>query len=235
MQGKKGACFTRLTSSNLWYGAQAKEMKRLYKGVLQFQESYFKKERKFFRRLSNKQEPDVLFITCADARVYPTLVTQSKPGELFIVRNVGNIVPPYGSIQDKNSVAAALEFAVMKLKVTDIIVCGHSNCGAMQALAGDGQALSHMPHLRDWLQVASPVRDAVDKYYAASSGKSHQRVLEEVNVLTQLKNIQTYPFVTEALEKEELFLHGWYYEIVSGRVYIYDPHSNIFKNLVFHE
>jgi len=210
-------------------------MKRLYKGVLQFQESYFKKERKFFRRLSNKQEPDVLFITCADARVYPTLVTQSKPGELFIVRNVGNIVPPYGSIQDKNSVAAALEFAVMKLKVTDIIVCGHSNCGAMQALAGDGQALSHMPHLRDWLQVASPVRDAVDKYYAASSGKSHQRVLEEVNVLTQLKNIQTYPFVTEALEKEELFLHGWYYEIVSGRVYIYDPHSNIFKNLVFHE
>ena len=116
---------------------QVKEMKRLYKGILKFQESYYKKERKFFRRLSNKQEPDVLFITCADARVYPTLVTQSKPGELFIVRNVGNIVPPYDSIRDKNSVAAALEFAVLKLKVSDIIVCGHSNCGAMQALAGD--------------------------------------------------------------------------------------------------
>jgi carbonic anhydrase len=210
-------------------------MKRLYKGILKFQESYFKKERKFFRRLSNKQEPDVLFITCADARVYPTLVTQSKPGELFIVRNVGNIVPPYGSIQDKNSVAAALEFAVLKLKVTDIIVCGHSNCGAMQALAGDGGDLSQMPHLRDWLHVAAPVRDAVDTYYAESSGKSHQRVLEEVNVLTQLKNIQTYPFVSEAIVKEELFLHGWYYEIVSGKVYIYDPKTNIFKNLILHE
>jgi len=109
-------------------------MKRLYKGILKFQESYFKKERKFFRRLSNKQDPDVLFITCADARVYPTLVTQSKPGELFIVRNVGNIVPPHDSIKDKNSVAAAIEFAVLKLKVSDIIVCGHSNCGAMQRL-----------------------------------------------------------------------------------------------------
>jgi len=210
-------------------------MKRLYKGILKFQESYYKKERKFFRRLSNRQDPDVLFITCADSRVYPTLVTQSKPGELFIVRNVGNIVPPYGSIQDKNSVAAALEFAVLKLKVTDIIVCGHSNCGAMQALAGDEHNLSTMPHLRDWLHVASPVKDAVDRYYAESSGKSRERVLEEVNVLIQLKNIQTYPFVAEALEKGQLFLHGWYYEIVSGKVYIYDPHTNIFKNLVFHE
>jgi carbonic anhydrase len=210
-------------------------MKRLYRGVLKFQESYFKKERKFFRRLSNKQEPDVLFITCADARVYPTLVTQSKPGELFIVRNVGNIVPPHDSIKDKNSVAAAIEFAVLKLKVSDIIVCGHSNCGAMQALAGDEHDLSTMPHLRDWLHVALPVKDAVDRYYAESSGKSRERVLEEVNVLIQLKNIQTYPFVAEALENGQLFLHGWYYEIVSGKVYIYDPHTNIFKNLVFHE
>jgi carbonic anhydrase len=167
--------------------------------------------------------------------VYPTLVTQSKPGELFIVRNVGNIVPPYDSIMDKNSVAAAIEFAVLKLKVSDIIVCGHSDCGAMLALAGDEHDLSPMPHLRDWLHVAAPVKAAVDAYYAESSGKSYQRVLEEVNVLTQLKNIQTYPFVSEALEKGHLFLHGWYYEIVSGRVYIYDPHTNMFNNLVFHE
>ena len=136
-------------------------MKRLHKGIHKFQESYFKKEEDFFRRLSGKQEPDVLFITCADARVDPTLVTQSKPGELFIVRNVGNIVPPYDAIRDKNSVAAAIAFGVLKLKVSDIIVCGHSNCGAMQALFGDEHELADMPHLRDWLKIALPVKETV--------------------------------------------------------------------------
>ena len=133
-------------------------MDRLYKGIWNFQKSYFRNEEDFFRRLSEGQSPEVLFITCADSRVDPNLVTQSRPGELFIVRNVGNIIPPYDAIKDKNSVAAAIEFAVLDLRVKDIIICGHSDCGAMQALYRDEKEFNNMPHLREWLQLADSVK-----------------------------------------------------------------------------
>ena len=189
------------------------EVEKLYRGIHKFQESYFKKEKEFFRRLSGKQDPDVLFITCADSRVDPTLVTQSRPGELFIVRNVGNIIPPYDAIKDKNSVAAAIEFAVLKLKVTDIIVCGHSNCGAMQALCGDENELESMPHLRDWLKLATSVKETIANACSGLSTAQCLRIAEEENVFAQLKNIHTYPFVAQALNEGKLYLHGWYYKI----------------------
>jgi len=204
-------------------------MKRLYKGIHKFQESYFKKEEEFFMRLSKEQEPEVLFITCADSRVDPNLVTQSRPGELFIVRNVGNIVPPYDAIKDKNSVAAAIEFAVMMLKVKDIIVCGHSNCGAMHALYKDENELKDMPHLRDWLELSAPVRDFVMKSYSNSSEEIRLRVTEEENILFQLHNIQTYPIVKKALDEGTLHLHGWYYNIATGSIYYYDSSEDVFK------
>ncbi len=204
-------------------------MKRLYKGIHKFQESYFKKEEEFFMRLSKEQEPEVLFITCADSRVDPNLVTQSRPGELFIVRNVGNIVPPYDAIKDKNSVAAAIEFAVMMLKVKDIIVCGHSNCGAMHALCKDENELKDMPHLRDWLELSAPVRDFVMKSYSNSSEEIRLRVTEKENILFQLHNIQTYPLVKKALDEGTLHLHGWYYNIATGSIYYYDSSEDVFK------
>lgn len=206
-------------------------MKKLYKGIHRFQESFFKKEEEFFKRISGKQEPDVLFIACADSRVDPNLVTQSKPGDLFIVRNVGNIVPPYDAIKDKNSVAAALEFAVLRLKVSDIIICGHSNCGAMQALCGDEEEFADMPHLRDWLKIAAPVKDAINTLYSECSGTSRLRIVEEENILLQLKNIQTYPFVAEALERGSVYLHGWYYDIYTGKVCAYNPNSETFEDI----
>jgi len=205
------------------------QVKKLYKGIHKFQESYFKKEEEFFQRLSHEQKPDVLFITCADSRVDPNLVTQSKPGELFIVRNVGNIVPPYDAIKDKNSVAAAIEFAVLMLKVKDIIVCGHSNCGAMHALCGEEKELENMPHLRDWLQLAEPVRNIVLKYYPKTSSEIRQRITEEENVLFQLQNIQTYPFVKQALDEGSLHLHGWYYNIGTGSIYYYNSSEDVFE------
>jgi carbonic anhydrase len=177
-------------------------MDRLYKGIWNFQRSYFKEEEEFFQRLSKEQKPDVLFITCADSRVDPNLVTQSRPGELFIVRNVGNIVPPYDAIKDKNSVAAAIELTVMRLKVHDIIVCGHSNCGAMQMLYEDEQKLRHLPHVCEWLELAAPTRDFILKNYSNSLEDIRQRVTEEENILFQLHNIQTYPFVKQALKEK---------------------------------
>jgi carbonic anhydrase len=207
-------------------------VKKLYKGIHKFQEAFFKKEEDFFRRLSEKQSPEVLFITCSDSRVDPNLVTQSRPGELFIVRNVGNIIPPYDSIKDKNSVAAAIEFAVLDLKVKDIIVCGHSNCGAMQALFKDEKEFDDKPHLRDWLDIASPVKTVLERFYADLPEESRFRITEEENILIQLDNIQTYPFVAEALRKGELYLHGWYYDIGAGLMYAFNPAEDAFERIV---
>ena len=207
-------------------------MEKLYKGIHKFKESYFKKEENFFKRLSKGQTPEVLFITCADSRIDPNLVTQSKPGELFIVRNVGNIIPPYDAIKDKNSVAAAIEFAILDLKVTDIIVCGHSNCGAMQALYKDKREFNNMPHLKDWLKIASPVIDVVNTFYSGLSTKSRLRITEEENILFQIKNIQTYPFVDQLLKEGSLHLHGWYYDIRTGNIYAYNPVINMFEKVI---
>ena len=204
-------------------------MDRLYKGIWNFQRSYFREEADFFRRLSTGQSPEVLFITCADSRVDPNLVTQSRPGELYIIRNVGNMVPPYADIKDKNSVAAAIEFAVLNLKVKDIIVCGHSNCGAMQALTAEERTFHDMSHLRDWLSLADSVRKIISQYYADATDEIRQRVTEEENVLLQLQNIQTYPFVRESLDKGNLHLHGWYYNIGTGSIYYYNSSEDVFQ------
>ncbi len=207
-------------------------MEKLYKGIHTFKKSYFKKEEKFFKRLSTAQVPEVLFITCSDSRVDPNLVTHSKPGEIFIVRNIGNIVPPYDAVKDKNSVAAALEFAVLGLKVKDIIVCGHSNCGAMQALYKDDSEFANMPHLKEWLEIALPVKHIVAYFHPDIPAASCQRITEEENILIQLKNIQTYPFVAQALEQGSLHLHGWYYDIGAGSICAYNPEKDMFEEIV---
>lgn len=204
-------------------------MERLYKGIHKFQSSHFKRKEEFFRRLSTHQKPEVLFITCADSRVDPNLVTQSSPGDLFIIRNVGNIVPPHHAIRDKNSVAAALEFAVLELKVADIIVCGHSNCGAMQMLRRNDAAFLDMPHLKQWVQIAEPVKRIVDRFYQGASDEMKERITEKENVLMQIRNVETYPFVEKALEEGTLKLHGWYYDIGTGKIFSYNPENDEFE------
>ncbi|MBI4683587.1 MAG: carbonic anhydrase [Nitrospirae bacterium] len=204
-------------------------MDRLYKGIWNFQELHFGKEKDFFRRLSEGQSPEILFITCADSRIDPNLVTQSRPGELFIVRNMGNIIPPYDAIKDKNSVAAAIEFAVLDLRVKDIIICGHSDCGAMQALYRDEKEFNNMPHLREWLQLADSVKKIVLRHYQEAPAAIRLRITEEENVLCQLNNIQTYPFVLDALNTGALHLHGWYYNIRTGSIYYYNSAEDVFE------
>lgn len=203
-------------------------MERLLKGIHEFQELYFRKEEEFFQRLSTGQSPEVLFITCSDSRIDPNLITRSRPGDLFIVRNVGNIIPPYDTIGEKSGVAAAIEFAVQGLRVKDIIVCGHSNCGAMEALFKDEKDLKDMPLLKGWLSLSVPVRDAVMKHYGNASRETRQRAAEEENVLFQLHNIHTYPFVNRALDEGCLHLHGWYYNIGTGSIYSYSPSEDVF-------
>jgi carbonic anhydrase len=203
-------------------------MKKIYAGLHTFHKSYFREEKEFFQRIAKKQSPSVFFVTCADSRVDPNLVTQSRPGELFIVRNMGNIIPPYTEIKDKHSVAAAMEFAVLELKVDDIIICGHSNCGAIQSLHRGVHTLTHMPHLREWLQLAQPIMKAVEPLCQDASLEECLRAAEQANILYQLENIQTYPFVKEALEQGSLHIHGWYYDIGTGEIYSYSPVDQMF-------
>src|SRR5438094_7984112 len=126
-------------------------MQRLIAGVHKFQKDEFGNYRRLFRKLSQDgQNPHTLFITCSDSRVLAELITQSKPGDLFVVKNVGNIVPPANVTGSTNSTAAAIEFAVVNLRVSDVVVCGHSQCGAIAALTGAPPVTDHLPHLPAW-------------------------------------------------------------------------------------
>ncbi|GAB4433942.1 MAG: carbonic anhydrase [bacterium] len=200
-------------------------MEKLYKGIYKFSEGYYKKKKPFFENLEKGQNPTVLFITCSDSRIDPNLVTNSDPGELFILRNVGNIIPPYNAVSDKNSVAAAIEFAIEGLKIRDIIVCGHSNCGAMKALYEKEAFFEKMPHLKNWISFANEIKFNLKDV----SNAELKRKTEEQNVLFQMKNLTTYPIVAELFEKKELRLYAWYYEIGTGKVYEFAPEEKKFK------
>ena len=209
-------------------------MQRLIEGVHKFRSDQFGNYRKLFRKLSQEgQNPHTLFITCSDSRVLAELITQSKPGDLFVVKNVGNIVPPAGVRGDTNSTAAAIEFAVENLRVSDIVICGHSQCGAISALLGQTQVGNSSPHLRDWLKVASPVLDTLKKEYAHLTGaEEREHAAAEENVLFGLDNLHSYSCVQERLADGTLRLHAWFFKIATAELFAYDPETRQFLPLV---
>jgi carbonic anhydrase len=187
-----------------------------------FQQHYFPRfERKYRDLVAKGQSPSVLFIGCSDSRVVPHLLMDSGPGELFIVRNVANLVPPYDASHGYHGTAAAIEFAVLSLDVTDIVVCGHSHCGGMRALYQDLPAQA--VHTRRWLELA---REAV--LPVTLSDEALRRV-EQRSVVLQVERLMTFPMVRERVEAGSLFLHGWHYIIEDGRVFVLDVHSGAFE------
>lgn len=208
-------------------------MQRLIEGVHKFRSEEFGRYRELFRRLSRDgQKPHTLFITCSDSRVLAELITQSKPGDLFVVKNVGNIVPPTGVTGSTNSTAAAIEFAVEVLKVGDIVVCGHSQCGAMDALINKPGLDKSTPNLCDWLGVANPVRQVIsENYQHLSQPDQRTTAAAEENVLFALENLHTYPCVQARLEDGSLHLHGWFFKIATAELFTYDPISRQFTTL----
>lgn len=208
-------------------------MQRLIEGVHKFRNDEFGNYRKLFRKLSQEgQNPHTLFITCSDSRVLAELITQSKPGDLFVVKNIGNIVPPASATGDTNSTAAAIEFAVDNLKVSDIVICGHSQCGAISALLGNSPIADSTPHLRDWLKLASPVLQVLKKDYAhISDATARSTAAAEENVLFGLDNLHSYPCVQERLGNGTLRLHGWFFKIATAELFAYDPESRQFTLL----
>src|SRR5271169_2924280 len=187
-------------------------MQRLIEGVHKFRREEFGRYRELFKRLSREgQNPHTLFITCSDSRVLAELITQSQPGDLFVVKNVGNIVPPASAQGDTNSTAAAIEFAVETLRVNDIVICGHSQCGAIAALLAPKPVSDSTPHLRDWLNLAAPAVETIKQRYAHLSGRSEQETAAaEENILFGLDNLHSYPCVQERLANGTLRLHAWF-------------------------
>lgn len=198
-------------------------MQKLIEGIHKFQQDELGRYQELFHRLSREgQNPHTLFITCSDSRVLAELLTQSQPGDLFVVKNVGNIVP---SSNLSGSTAAAIEFAVETLGVSDIVVCGHSLCGGMAALLQGVKEEDNMPHLKQWLEIASPVRTLIERDYRHLSEDDRITVAAEENVLFALENLRTYPSVIKKLSKGKLRLHGWFFKIATGEMYAYDTFS----------
>ncbi len=194
-------------------------MRNLVEGIHRFQRGMFGAQRDLFRRLVEGQEPEALFITCSDSRIVPNLITQTLPGDLFILRNAGNIVPPAGIPSGE---AGTIEYAVEALAVSDIIVCGHTHCGAMKAVI-DPSETKNMPAVASWLSHCEGTRRLLRSSYGDLSGDELVETAAEENVLVQIEHLRTHPSVIAALARGKLTLHAWVYDIAEGDVYAFDP------------
>lgn len=203
-------------------------MEKLMRGLQHFQKNVFPAKRELFERLAKGQQPSTLFITCADSRVVPDLFTQSEPGELFVIRNAGNIVPPYS--RQPGGVTATIEFAVVALGVSHIIVCGHTDCGAMKGLLHP-EKLTEMPTVASWLMQAEATRRLVRENYQSADESGLVEAMIRENVLMQLQNLQTHPSVVSRVARGELSLYGWIYDIKQGHVDSFDAAQQCFVPL----
>lgn len=203
-------------------------MNQISAGVRHFQEHVYPAKRELFHGLAKKQEPKALFLTCADSRIDPALLTQSQPGNLFVCRNIGNIAPPHGT-QD-SSVASVLEYAMGVVGIEHIIVCGHSDCGAMKGLLNPALG-EKLPTVNGWLRHADAARRIAKLLNQSNDNDELLRAVTEQNVIAQLNNLRTYPEVAVALAAGKLALHGWYYDIGTGAVRVYDTGGTSFVAL----
>lgn len=205
-------------------------MRSIIDGISSFQGSYFPERQAVYERLvQDGQHPSALVIACSDSRVTPELITQAGPGDLFIARNAGNIVP--ASPQQELAVSAAIEYAVAALGVRDIVVCGHSDCGAMKGLLKP-EALKSLPTVAAWLRhSAAAERIVCEAYPEGLDPKARLRAVTLENVLLQLNHLRAHPSVAAGLSKGELRLHGWYFEIDTGDVLAYDGQAGRFASL----
>jgi carbonic anhydrase len=203
-------------------------MEKLLKGIHSFRTGYFATHRQLFEQLATTgQNPETLFITCSDSRVVPTLITNAAPGELFIVRNVGNVVPradlPGGT-------AAAIQYAVEVLKVENVIVCGHTQCGAMQAILHP-ERVEELTYVKRWLRQTNNLRRLMEERYAHLNDAARLTVAVQENVLAQLENLREYPFIADRLDAQTLHISGWVFDLARGEVFDYDPEAGEFAPL----
>ena len=203
-------------------------MQKLVNGIHHFQSKIFRPQRERFEKLADGQRPLAVFVTCSDSRVNPNLITQTDPGDLFVIRNAGNIIPRHQP--SPGGEEATIEFAITELEIRDIIVCGHTRCGAVTGLLNSDR-LGRMPAVRSWLSHAEPTRRIIrEKYEHLSEGALVNAAVQE-NVLVQLENLRTHPAVGAMLARGTLKLHGWVYKIETGEVFAYSPRTGQFESI----
>lgn len=201
-------------------------MKHVISGVQKFQKEVYPEKKAEFERLANGQSPEVLFITCSDSRIDPNLVTQTEPGDLFICRNAGNIIPPHSN--QTGGMTASIEFAVAALGVTDIVVCGHTNCGAMKGALSPNK-LDSLPHVKEWLGHCRVATEVVKERTGCSElTDDHLEEVTKENVIQQIQHLRTHPTVAAKLATDRVRLHGWVYNIETGDVLSYDEETREF-------
>ncbi len=202
-------------------------MKKLIQGIVDFRKNLTREGRELFAKAALGQKPDALFIACSDSRVVPNLFASLNPGDLFVLRNIGNLIPPITAPHQDDSAAAAIEFAIFSLNVANIIICGHSECGAMIALT-QGVDSSCCSHLKCWLQHGEESLCRLNKGFVIDTSLSKHNQLSQVNVLQQMKHMMSYPFIRERVENKTLQVHGWWFDIAQADVYCYESSINQF-------
>ena len=207
-------------------------LKHIVDGFLRFHHDVFPEQKELFKKLATAQTPRAMFITCADSRIVPELITQSLPGDLFVTRNVGNVVPPYG--QMNGGVSSAIEYAVSVLGVHHIIVCGHSDCGAMRAVLNP-LSLTKIPTVAAWLRHAEVARTVVENNCSCESEHETMGALTRENVIAQLHHLRTHPSVASGIAAGQLFIHGWVYDIETSQIEAYDVGQDRFLPLAMGE
>jgi carbonic anhydrase len=207
-------------------------MKNIVSGIRRFQAGYFAENHDLFQELAEGQRPSTLFITCSDSRVLPNAITDTRPGELFMIRNAGNMMPNYAQASSHFSgEGATVQYAVEVLNVEHIVVCGHSDCGAVKALLQPPEKLLALDLVHRWVDQAAQLRHILQIRFGHLTGKDLQMAAIEQNVLIQLADLLTYPFVQERLRDGRLQVHGWVYHIISGAVTAYDRQRDGFTNI----
>jgi len=218
-----------------------KAMQRLLEGYARFRRNVFPERKAHFHLLADSQQPDVLFITCADSRVVPDLILQTEPGDMFLCRAVGNIVPPHGAMP--GGISSTIEYAVEVLHVRHIIVCGHSDCGAIRAVLPQNRSdardpdprdhgvLSRLPLTAKWLGYVEPAWKYLPPGVSSADSRTLHTALIRANVVAQLENLKTHPEVARGVAHNALQVHGWYYDILTGSIDAYDQQERRFLPL----
>ena len=199
-------------------------MKKLLQGIKEFRQHKLDEYREKFSKLAHGQAPDTLFVGCCDSRVVPNTFASTDPGDLFVLRNIGNLIPPYGAA-DGTSVAAAIEFSTLVLHISYIVICGHSDCGAMRAFT-ENTVHTQGPAIEKWLSYAEPSYEKLLKVHPLPADPHN--LLSHINVIQQLEHLKTYPEVKSRLESGELKIHGWWFDLATADVYEYDEKTQEF-------
>lgn len=208
------------------------DIARFIAGFKRFQQNYFCDGQQLFEGLKSGQKPRVLVIACSDSRVDPAILTDCAPGDLFVVRNIANLVPPYEPDATHHGVSAALEYAVKHLQVQHVIVMGHGGCGGIHALLDPAQAEENSEFIGRWVDIAARARDQVDAAMPDADQATRQKACEEASVLVSLENLLSFPWLKEAVDAGQLSLHGWYFDLQRGELRSYLPETRSFEPLV---